>query len=289
MKQRIKYFLHSLIKSIAGKNSDCPSCGCSESAVVQRKYVVTALRRCARCRLMFRTPTTTKEENVKFYSREYKQGFTTTLPNEHELRSMVENEFVGSEKDYQRHIKLLEYVGAKAGDRLFDFGCSWGYGSWQFMRQGFQVEAYEVSGVRAAYAQNKLGVKAHSALARVERGSFDIFFSSHVLEHVPSVKEAIEYGLDRVRPGGIFMAMMPNGSMAYRDKNEDGWTKSWGLVHPNLLDEQFYLQAFPTESIYLASNPYDAAQIADWAANGGRVIGRLDGDELMVIVRKTGE
>lgn len=289
MKQRVKYFFGSLIKVLAGHVIQCPSCGSENSSVMQRKYLVTALRRCEGCGLMFRTPTTTKEENASFYAAEYEQGFTTSLPSQHELQVMVDSGFAGAEKEYRRFISLLENMGAKVGDKVFDFGCSWGYGAWQLMQHGFDVEAYEVPGPRAEYARSKLGVKVPPDLGGVTKESFDVFFSSHVLEHVPCVHEVIQYGMERLKPGGLFVAFSPNGSMAYRRQSPDGWKRSWGLVHPNLLDEQFYQRTFSDASVYLASNPYDADEVSDWAANGGRLTGRLDGDELMVIVRKPQE
>ncbi len=43
-------------------------------------------------------------------------------------------------------------------------------------------------------------------------GKFDVFFSSHVLEHVPDLRKVFEYAASVLRRGGIFVAFTPNGS-----------------------------------------------------------------------------
>src|SRR5687768_14606475 len=96
---------------------------------VDRKYLVTTLRRCRRCQLLFRAPTSTHEEQEAFYQEEYQQGFTTDLPDERTLSAYLTSEFRGGEKDYTAYLRVLDALGVLPGQRLFDFGCSWGYGS----------------------------------------------------------------------------------------------------------------------------------------------------------------
>ena len=264
----------------------CPSCGYKGSDIYDRKYVVTTLRRCHLCQLLYRAPTTTQAENKIFYQGKYKQGFTTNLPNDEELTIYLDNGFLGTEKDYSTYIRVLECAGAKQGDRLFDFGCSWGYGSWQFKRYGFEVESFEISGPRAEFARNKLGIKVSSSLCDVS-ASCDIFFSSHVLEHVPSVQEIIDLGFRILKPGGLFVAFTPNGSTCYRQKNPDNWHRAWGLVHPNVLDEFYYKKVFSGRPFFLSSDPYVLQEIVGWKENQKIFhFGQLDGAELLVIARK---
>src|SRR5579862_3756291 len=132
---KLAYFLFCTRRAITGAGMDCPSCGMSGSNLVDRKYFVTALRRCTHCQLLFRSPTTSPEEQAAFYQQDYEQGFTTTLPDAHNLRSYLERDFRGTEKDYATYLRVLEALEVESGQRLFDFGCSWGYGSWQLRRQ----------------------------------------------------------------------------------------------------------------------------------------------------------
>ncbi len=283
---RLSYLASSALEAIRGRGRACPSCGCTESSVAARKYVVTALRRCRACELLFRAPTTDAGESGRFYQRAYAQGFTTAMPAPAELEALTASGFRGTEKDYSTNVAVLQALGCGAGARVFDYGCSWGYGSWQLMRAGYSVSAFEISVPRADYARSRLGIDVHATLDAV-RGPFDVFFSSHVLEHLPSVAEAIRLAKRLVRPGGWFVAHTPNGSEAYRVVNPRGWMGSWGLVHPNLLDDRFYLRAFGDVPLLIASSPYDFLAIARSSAQNSAEPTVLDlrGPELLAIAR----
>jgi 2-polyprenyl-3-methyl-5-hydroxy-6-metoxy-1,4-benzoquinol methylase len=235
---------------------------------------------------MFRTPTHRDEEDRSFYANRYRQGYTTDLPDEAQLRVLMSQKFAPIGKDYARFIEVLTALGAAPGQRLLDFGCSWGYGSWLFAQNGFVVDSFELPGPRATYAREHLNVNVLPSMGAAVQGTYDIFFSSHVLEHLPNVSEAVRNAMNLLRTGGLFVAFVPNGSDHHRKSNPGPWSKSWGQVHPNLLDNQYFEALFPNSPIYLSSNPYDLGQISRWTADQARTIGRLDGDELLLIVRK---
>ena len=51
---------------------------------------------------------------------------------------------------------------------LLDFGCSWGYGSFQLKKQGYKVYSYEISKPRSNYAKTKLNIKIIDNWARLK-------------------------------------------------------------------------------------------------------------------------
>jgi 2-polyprenyl-3-methyl-5-hydroxy-6-metoxy-1,4-benzoquinol methylase len=284
MNAKLNYLITCASKLATKERFFCPSCGFENAATVDRKYIVTSLRRCGRCELMFRAPTTTSTENAAFYQESYRQGFTSDTPTDEALQDLLANNFTGSEKDYTNYITLLAALGGKPGDRLLDFGCSWGYGSWQLKKHGYDVIAFEISKPRSRYAREKLGVDARDNLDDLKEGGFDIFFSAHVLEHVPSIAEVLEYAKKKLKKGGLFVAFTPNGSDAYRQRPDGAWSKLWNMVHPNFLDDRFYRKAFP--DVLLASDPYDYGVINQrWAKRNGSSALKLDGEELMAAVR----
>jgi 2-polyprenyl-3-methyl-5-hydroxy-6-metoxy-1,4-benzoquinol methylase len=198
------------------------------------------------------------------------------------LESLLQSRFIGSEKDYSTYITVLKALGVAYGQRVLDFGCSWGYGSWQLAAAGFQVTAYEISRPRCKYAREKLGVDAHEKLETLRESNFDVFFSAHVLEHVPSIRDVVEFALTKLRPGGLFIAFTPNGSEAFRQRQPKAWQKLWGMVHPNFPDSLFYRALFPNS--LLASTPYDFSRLTYWRANPsfGAPSEDLAGAELLV-------
>lgn len=281
---RLRYLAASAQKRLRGIGGDCPCCGSPRSVLVARKYLVTSLLRCQDCRLLFRAPTTSERENARFYQREYQLGYTTTMPDTATLTSLIATRFKGSECDYRNYVGVLRSLCVEPRARVFDFGCSWGYGTWQIRDAGYQVRAFEISSPRAGYARERLQLDVEDRLENVE-GECDVFFSCHALEHVPSPRVVIDLARRLLVPGGLFVAFTPNGGSQYRSREPRGWNLSWGLVHPNLLDAEYYEHAFPTEPMMLASRPYEAEALKSWARDGGRVRLHPDGGELLCAVR----
>ena len=281
---KLRYFLESAKKSLRKEGFNCPGCGSAESTLVSRKYFVTALRRCGNCSLQFRTPTTSEQEGYYFYQNDYSQGFTTRMPSPEELEALKQNQFKGTESDYSRALRILAALGCQPGERLLDYGCSWGYGSWQFAQAGYNVVGLEISLPRCEYARKNLDVDAFSDRKEVA-GPFDIFFSSHVIEHVPSPLRFLEFATAIVRPGGWIVILAPNGSRHFRSKNSREWNHLWGMVHPHFLDEVFLQQVF-SDSLFVSSDEYDLCGIKKWANSPGAIHFRsLEGSELLAVTR----
>ena len=286
---KYNYVKRCLGRLLVKGSCDCPNCGSRRSHVVETKHLITQLRRCAECMLQFRTPTDDPRRNQDFYENEYSQGFTTELPENEELARLVSANFAGSQKDYSSYISVLGQIGLNRGARLFDYGCSWGYGSYQLGKHGFKVCAYEVAPSRRAYAIEKLGVAVAADMEEIidnEREAFDCFFSAHVLEHVPRPAEAFEYALRLLKPHGLFVAFMPNGSASHRlvDRN---WSRLWGDVHPNFIDEVFLDKSFEAVPRAIGSSPITNAKLP--ADPVSVRLNALDGSELFFVARKAGD
>jgi 2-polyprenyl-3-methyl-5-hydroxy-6-metoxy-1,4-benzoquinol methylase len=250
------YFSEALGAWISGKGNACPSCGSISHNIIDRKWLVTTLRRCPKCKLLHRAPCTPKEKQREFYQKTYEQGFTTDMPLDDELARLVEREFRNTPRDYTGYINLLWSLGVQRGAHILEFGCSWGYGAWQLMKAGFEIAAYEISQPRCQYARDKLGIRAHENLASIKE-KYDVVFSAHVLEHVDSVESSISAQLERLRPEGLLVAITPNGSSVYRKTRPNDFHHLWGSVHPQLLDEQFLFHRFRGFEKIVSSLPCD--------------------------------
>lgn len=285
---KAEYFWNSLLKIVTRTELACPSCGCRQSSLVKRKFLVSSLRRCLACMLLFRRPTSSEHESIAFYQQKYQQGFTTNMPASHERQHLKNTLFKGSEKDYSHYIKVLKALELKPGAKLLDYGCSWGYGSWQLQRAGYAVQSYEISRPRCEYARRYMGVAATWDTKELEE-HVDIFFSAHVLEHVFTVQDVISLAMKLLKPGGCFIAFTPNGSKTYRKANPWQWQRSWGLVHPNLLDDEYYRLVFNHSPFLIASSPYDYDAINEWMRTedhkGKQRIMALGGEELLCVAK----
>ena len=287
---KLDYLRELAWKRLRGEGLVCPSCGASGYEVCDRKFVLAELRRCAGCSLLYRAPTDTPEQNQQFYQVDYTEGFTTDLPDEATLRKLIETRFAGTEKSYAEYIRVLTALGAAPGCRLYDYGCSWGYGSWQFAQAGYQVRAFEISRPRGEFARQRLGVDCTQVLPTAatvgdQTHTFDVFFSAHVLEHVPSPAAVIDLARALLKPGGLFVAFTPNGSAEHRAVDPAGWHTTWGKVHPNMLDEQYYRVVFAGRRILFDSSPADQQRLEAFAAGREVPATALTRSELLCAVR----
>jgi 2-polyprenyl-3-methyl-5-hydroxy-6-metoxy-1,4-benzoquinol methylase len=255
--ERIGYFIRMARGQFNAARQLCPNCGGHGDEIIDTKMLVSKLRRCNSCEMQFRTPTDSREESHSFYRRFYQHGFGTEMPDDAHLQKMMSENFAGQEKDYRGYVSDLKSLGLRAGARVFDFGCSWGYGSWQIQKAGFDVTATEINPDRSSFAARKLDVKIVDdpvAFSKVPTAahSFDCFFTSHVIEHVPSPQETVALAKQLLKPGGIFICHVPNGSDVHRQHSAD-WHRMWGNVHPNYIDDRFLLKLFAGYPAVLAS------------------------------------
>lgn len=255
---KLSYLLRSTARYPVPSASLCPNCGSSEGKVLDRKYVVTTLMRCSACKLMFRTPTDSEEFNRVFYNFHYQQGTAMICPPSHEIAALKASNFAGTERDFAGYVGFLERHGVKPPARVFDFGCSWGYGSYQFSRAGYDTYSYEIGLDRRTYAIQQLAIRHIDEPFSITNGhplfeSFDCFFSAHVLEHVPAPSKVFDLAWQCLKPGGAFVAFTPNGNDGFRRNHPGGWRNMWGGVHPNYLDDEFYNRHFSRSRRLFAS------------------------------------
>ena len=297
---RIKYFVSSLIKNFNTSYKNCTYCGSQTYKVIVKKFFVTKLVRCNNCKFMFRIPTTNVKENNKYYQDEYsgggqdliedKNNFTINVPDEFKETNPKLINFKNTDKDYSKYILILSKIKKKVSHeklKLFDYGCSWGYGSYQLNQAGYDVTSYEISKSRSNFASNKFGIKTISNLNNVEGETFDFFFSAHVLEHLPEPKKSLDFALSIIKKNNYLVIFTPNGSFERKKKDFYRWNKAWGLIHPNLIDEKFYKNIFSNQQYFITSNfDEDFLFLKKFLYSNENFCGKLDGEEILIIVKK---
>ena len=263
----------------------CPCCGCSHSDWIERKYFYS-LRRCLRCRILFRFPVDSPAKLMKFYQHEYAEsGLTTELPTVHDLNNLLVNSFKGSEKDFSRIISILQCLGLRSGSRVLDYGANWGYGTWQLRQAGFDAAGFEISRPRAQYAE-RLGIQLTTSEENIS-GLFDAVYSGHVLEHVDNPLAVLRKQLALTAPGGFVIGHTPNGSEHRRRVDPVGFRLNWGQVHPFMITEEFIASNFDTPPLFVSSTE-SLDELQKWDHNS-QSLGNLTGSELFFVIRNTGQ
>jgi cyclopropane fatty-acyl-phospholipid synthase-like methyltransferase len=199
---------------------------------------------------------------------------------------MLTGGFKKTEKNFSKKIEILKTLGVETGSRILDYGASWGYGTWQFKQAGFDASGFEISVPRAEYARKMLNVQVEDDLDKLH-GTFDVFLSVHVLEHLAKPTVAFDLARRFLRPGGLFVAYTPNGSEACRRANPKRYHESWGRLHPLYLDDAFYCSQLPDQPKMLASTSYgtqfDLKKIQNWNHRSELMLD-LSKNELLAVV-----
>ena len=282
LRSKFTYFYWALSR-FDHQDFTCPSCHSATTHEIKRKMVVTALRECISCGMRFRVP---KEEHIsseRFYQKKYNQGFTTDCPDDEELHGLLARGFKGSQKDYSVYIDVARAAGLKSGDSILDFGCSWGYGSWQLQAAGFNVYSYDISLLRLEYAAQKLNCLGVNRLDELPT-KVDCFFNAHVIEHLVDPNVLWLEADKALNPEGVLVCFMPNGEpeleKIYGTKK---YHQLWGRVHPLLMTKNALVKMAERYGFrpFIYSSPYSIEKILFHNEDD-----QLLGDELLLIARR---
>ncbi len=284
------YLTASLKKLLTRQSADCPVCASPRTTRLKTKYLVTSLRLCPECRLMFRYPKDGVADNLTFYQRSYREGPITDLPDEGELKALLHQNAPRPDRDFTPRLAVLQALGVKPGLKILDFGCSWGYGAHQLRQAGYDAIGFEISAPRAHFGRKNLGLAIFSdppALSEAHVGSFDLILAVHVLEHLPDLGETLAWFDALMKPGALLVAFCPNGNLA-RNKPGVDLHRLWGRKHPLLLDPAFFQRRFARRgwTCRLASSPYDLAALSRWPGDSPETPPPLLGDELLTVAWK---
>ncbi len=284
-KQKIQYLLDSVIRH--NEPIICPYCSNTQTTEIDRKYFVTRLLACNECKLYFRHPLESIESNKAFYQDDYVEadGITTDMPNQEELQELKNTAFSKyPERNATKNLSIFKSLFDNLSDKkIVDYGASWGYFSYQFKEKGMNVRSYEISQPRANFGNKNLSLNIKTQVTDLDANN-DIFFSSHVIEHLPSIKDMLTLAKSLLTKDGYFIALCPNGSKDYAKIQPDNFHKVWGKVHPNLLNVDFYKYIFSNNPYFIGSNPYDFQAMKLWNKNN-QIITNTQGEELLIIVK----
>lgn len=281
---KIGYLLRSTINVFQPKQ--CPFCGENQFEKIQTKYLVTTLLRCKNCNLMHRHPKDSKEFLEKFYQSDYKVDvqMMTDLPGDDKLKLLKKNCFAEL-RDFLPHILAVTH-NAPEEIKMIDYGCSWGYNVYKLREAGINAEGFELSVPRAEFGINKLAVRIATRINEIQDNN-DIFYSSHVIEHLQNINEMIELSKEKLKREGVFMAYCPNGSNEFKKRNPALFKVTWGRLHPNYLDVKFASNMFRNNPYLLLTSdwPYNIEKLKQWDGRSQCVDTEKSGYELLIIAK----
>ena len=239
---------------------------------------------------MYRYPKDEVSNNLDFYQTDYQQGMTTEMPAPAELSYLLASSFRGSEKDLSVDVRIVQEQ--RESGRLLDYGCSWGYGVYQFRQVGYDAIGFEISKPRAEYGRKHLQVEiidAFAGLDALEPGSFDVIHCSHVLEHLPELRSAFAIFQRVLKPSGILVIFVPHAGGKKARELGVRWGPMINEKHCLALDAAVFAHTLPRYDLspVFGSSPYNLPLVPYESAE--QVEKALTGDELLVIARPVAE
>lgn len=287
---KFRYGKRMLGHRLRGQSRVCPYRGPgSPISRLQRKKLIVDILQCDNCRLIFRWPADTLEELDQQYDSQYAQEAPQVrLPEPRELPALLDADFAPLFGDLRHKISVLRAI--KPSGRVLDYGCSWGYATSLLRKNDYETTGFEISKRRAAYARKHLGVPVLDSLTELEslpEGSFDIIYSNHVLEHVPSIGKTLRLFARLLCSDGVAFHILPN--FTGKTARSGLWLAWIGEDHPIAPTVEFFEKALPAAGLgrfRLGSSPFDADTIAAIQGKPGRH-SQLEGDELLIVAEKS--
>lgn len=285
MREKIGYLFRSLLNF--NQPRACPNCGSITNEVIDQKFIVSKLLKCADCKLRFRYPTDSKAFLNDFYQSDYQAHYSdetksiTDLPTDEQLVKLMKDNF----PDKRNHSRFVHALLKNYSAKVLDYGCSWGYSVHQLRHAGFNAEGFEISRPRAEFGK-KINVNIHYTEDSVPDG-LDMIMSNHAIEHIPTISDFVKFSTSRLKQHGIFMAFCPNGSDEYRKREPEIFHVNWGFLHPNYLDVSFASHLFRNNPYLILTGDwnYDTEVLKAWDGESQQIGERKDGKELLIIAK----
>lgn len=287
-RQQWAHYLHTVWCFLVRQDKNCPYCGNRATERWGKDALILEVRHCPQCRLRFTWPKSSSRFNQIFYNWLYHEIGTTDLPAADKIEQMKRDVFRGTAMDFTGQVALVQTI--QPDGRLVDFGASWGYATWQFGRAGFIATGYEPSQPRVAYGRKHLEVDLRDRPEQLRDlyGQCDVVFSSHVFEHLPDPRSALDLASSLLKPGGRLVIQVPNCDGRNARTHGLAWGPLYGSKHVLSLDRHFFAYALPRHGFrdpLFFSEPYDHAAVRERILTS-RGFDDTTGDELLVVAMK---
>jgi MoaA/NifB/PqqE/SkfB family radical SAM enzyme/SAM-dependent methyltransferase len=180
--------------------------------------------RCGDCGMMYTSPRPSMEDLFRYFYADHYVCYTRSG-----LADAIRETYL-----CRTRYKALKDLIPENG-RFLDVGCAYGY-FLDYLQKNTRWEAHgcEPNREMAQKARhNGLSVRATTlAQAGYPDNYFDLVYMSHVLEHVPDLRETIREVFRILKPGGLFITENPDADAPTRKPLGEAW---WGYHLPRHL------------------------------------------------------
>ncbi len=192
-----------------------------------------------------------------------------------ELTRLKESNFANTDKDFNR--RILTIKAHCRGEKLLEIGSSWGYFLYQAKRHGYEAAGIEIGERRRNFGVKQLGVDIFSGFGALPKQTYDIVYSSHVLEHFADLSTFFSSINSCLRVGGSLLIEVPNFDFRALGAKT---LSIIGAVHPLGFSSEFFSRNLTKYGFRIAGF-YDS-----WVAFPTMARERSTGDVIIVYAEK---
>lgn len=171
-------------------------------------------------------------------------GYVLDRPTETSLRQFYPTAFYATNHDRSGQMRPLQnkmalvntYAAEFSGGTLLDLGCAGGEFVAFAQRHGWQASGYDWT--TSLNNQTELPIQYGGNLSDLYAdNSFDVITAWAVMEHVYNLRDAMQNISRMLRPGGVFIALVPNfSSIPGRYMQGDDIPRHLNLFTPRSFD-----------------------------------------------------
>jgi SAM-dependent methyltransferase len=157
---------------------------------------------------------------------------------------------------------------------------------YQASLRGYEPIGFEISAARAEFGRKKLNLEILSEPSKLQalpQASIDIVYTSHALEHLPSLVDIFEEFSRLLRPGGTLLIFVPNCGGDNARRLGVSWGPFTNEAHTISFEASFFERNLPRHGFEVRcfSDPYDGDLKS---CNMSR---SCTGDELLVVAKRS--
>ena len=185
-------------------NPQCPICAASSSRFYRLERHQSDALRCSECRFIWLSPPLRESD------ADYEDHYRTP-----DYVARIQSDI----PKFERHIRDIEKIfplDPRNGKRVIEIGSSFGAMMQLLANRGFEIEGIELLDAGVACSRS-IGLTIHQTpLEKFESAQlFDIALSTHVVEHLRSIRDYFEKTSQLLRPGGQSIFLTPNSDALF--------------------------------------------------------------------------
>lgn len=233
--------IEHLFQSLLTKQKYCPYCKSQNLKLLATKKIFIKIQECQNCNLYFTDPIYKPWLLSNLYDSLYSaEGLTTRVPTAFELEKLKQTNFENSDKCFSERLKIIK--NKFGGEKILEFGSSWGYFVYQAKNFGYEAKGIEISDSRRNFGINNLGVSILKSIDKVSHEYFDIIYTAHTLEHLTDLSNVFHSFCSLLEHNGTLLIEVPNCNLSM-SKNKS--LNLIGAVHPLGFSKVFFEKNLP--------------------------------------------